>query len=46
MAVPFGTWSLAELLDLIRAVVEMGKGSDVAGIKDFARFAFEKYLVD
>lgn len=37
---------LAELLDLLRAMVEMGKGNDVQEMKEFARFAFEKYLVD
>jgi len=37
---------LAELLDLLRAVVEMGNGGEVEEMKEFARFAFEKYLVD
>jgi MoxR-like ATPase len=37
---------LAELLDLLRAIVEMGKGTDVDEMKGLSRFAFEKYLVD
>lgn len=37
---------LAELLDLLRAVVEMGRGHDTEEMRGFKRFAFEKYLVD
>ncbi|MCX6874377.1 MAG: MoxR family ATPase [Verrucomicrobia bacterium] len=37
---------LAELLDLLRAVVAMGKGTDLEEMKSFVSFAFRKHRLD